>query len=302
MKYDSNGALLSSSIPGLPEPMRGKVRDVYDLGDSLLMVATDRISAFDCILPNGIPDKGRVLNQLSLFWFDFFHDIPNHVLTANVEEYPEALQGVRDHLRGRSMLVKKLNMVAVECIARGYLVGSGWSEYRKSGTVHGQALRAGYVQADKLDAPLFCPSVKAELGEHDENISPRALCASVGPELSRALNDLTLRLYTGAADYAATRGILIADTKFEFGRLDDGTLVVADEVLTPDSSRFWPAAEYQTGSNPPSLDKQFVRDWLDEIGFNHEPPAPELPQDIVEKTRARYLEAFTSLSGRELVR
>lgn len=302
MKYDPHGALLSSSIPGLPEPARGKVRDVYDLGDSLLMVATDRISAFDCILPNGIPDKGRVLNQLSLFWFDFFQDVPNHVLTANVDDYPAILQPVKDDLRGRSMLVKKLSMVPVECIARGYLVGSGWSEYKKTGTVHGQALRSGYVQAAKLDEPLFCPSVKAELGEHDENISPKALRASVGEDLARALSDLTLRLYSGAADYAATRGILIADTKFEFGRLPDGTLVVADEVLTPDSSRFWPMQDYATGSNPPSLDKQFVRDWLDEIGFNHQPPVPTLPDDIVEKTRARYLEAFTALSGRELVR
>ncbi len=302
MNYDKNGALLSTSIPGLPEPARGKVRDVYDLGDSLLMVATDRISAFDCILPNGIPDKGRVLNQLSLFWFEHFRDIPNHVLTADVAEYPAALQSVRDDLRGRSMLVKKLAMVPVECIARGYLVGSGWAEYKKTGTVHGQALRAGYEQASKLDAPLFCPSVKAELGEHDENISPAALEASVGAELARALSDLTLRLYTGAADYAATRGILIADTKFEFGRAADGSLVVADEVLTPDSSRFWPAAGYRTGANPPSLDKQFVRDWLDEIGFDHNPPAPALPDDIVEKTRARYVEAYESLAGKPLAR
>ena len=302
MKYDKNGALLSSSIPGLPEPKRGKVRDVYDLGDSLLMVATDRISAFDCILPNGIPDKGRVLTQLSLFWFGHFRGVANHVLTADVADYPAALQAVADDLRGRSMLVRKLDMVPVECIARGYLVGSGWAEYRKSGTVHGQALRAGYVQAAKLDAPLFCPSVKAELGEHDENISPAALEASVGADLANALSDLTLRLYTGAADYAATRGILIADTKFEFGLGPDGSLVLADEVLTPDSSRFWPAADYRTGANPPSLDKQFVRDWLDEIGFNHNPPAPELPDDIVAKTRARYVEAYESLSGKPLER
>ena len=194
MKYDSNGALLSTSIPGLPEPKRGKVRDVYDLGDSLLMVATDRISAFDCILPNGIPDKGRVLTQLSLFWFDLFRDVPNHVLTADVAEYPAALQAAKDDLRGRSMLVRKLDMVAVECIARGYLVGSGWAEYRKAGTVHGQPLRPGYEQAAKLDAPLFCPSVKAELGEHDENISPDALRVSVGADLADALGALTLRL------------------------------------------------------------------------------------------------------------
>lgn len=297
MKYDKNGALLSSTIPGLPEPARGKVRDVYDLGDALLMVATDRISAFDCIMPNGIPDKGRVLTQLSLFWFGFFRDVPNHLLTADVDEYPAALRAVKDDLRGRSMLVKKLEMVPVECIARGYLVGSGWAEYKKSGTVHGQTLRPGYVQAARLDAPLFCPSVKAALGEHDENISPDALRASVGAPLADALGALTLRLYTGAADYAATRGILIADTKFEFGRLSDGSLVLADEVLTPDSSRFWPAADYRTGANPPSLDKQFVRDWLDETGFNHEPPAPALPDDIVAKTRERYLSALQAVSG-----
>ena len=198
------------------------------------------------------------------------------------------------------MLVKKLAMVPVECIARGYLVGSGWAEYKKTGTVHGQALRAGYEQASKLDAPLFCPSVKAELGEHDENISPAALEASVGAELARALSDLTLRLYTGAADYAATRGILIADTKFEFGRAADGSLVVADEVLTPDSSRFWPAAGYRTGANPPSLDKQYVRDWLDSVNFNHQPPGPVLPDDVIARTREIYVKAYEELSGRKL--
>ena len=302
MKYDRTHTLLSSEIPGLPEPKRGKVRDVYDLGDSLLFVATDRLSAFDVIMPNGVPDKGRVLTQLSLFWFRHFADVPNHLVTADVAEYPAVLKPYAADLDGRSMIVKKLEMVPVECIARGYLVGSGWAEYKKSGTVHGQALRAGYEQAAKLDEPLFCPSVKAELGEHDENISPAALEASVGAELAHALADLTLRLYSGAADYAAPRGILIADTKFEFGRAADGSLVVADEVLTPDSSRFWPAAGYRTGANPPSLDKQFVRDWLDEIGFDHNPPAPELPDDIVAKTRARYVEAYESLAGRPLER
>ncbi len=296
MKYDKNHALLSSSIEGLPPPARGKVRDVYDLGDSLLFVATDRLSAFDVIMPNGVPDKGRVLTQLSLFWFRFFSGVPNHLVTADVRDYPAVLRPYAADLDGRSMIVEKLDMVPVECIARGYLVGSGWAEYRKTGTVHGQPVRAGMEQAGKLDEALFCPSVKAELGAHDENISPEALEGRVGAEAARELRDLTLKLYTGAERYGAERGILIADTKFEFGRRKDGTLVLADEVLTPDSSRFWPAAEYRTGSNPPSLDKQFVRDWLDSIHFNHEPPAPEIPDDIVEKTRARYLEALRVLA------
>ncbi len=300
MKYDRNGALLASSIPGLPEPKRGKVRDLYDLGEHLLLVASDRISAFDCIMPNGIPDKGRVLNQLSLFWFDFFQGVPNHVVTADVGEYPSALRAVQDDLRGRSMLVRKVEIIQVECIARGYLVGSGWAEYKKTGTVHGMPLRAGYRQAEKLDQALFTPSVKAEQGLHDENISVEQLVNSVGPDLARALGDLTLQLYTGAADHAATCGVIIADTKFEFGRDRSGGLIVADEVLTPDSSRFWPADRYATGGNPPSLDKQFVRDWLDGIGFNHEPPAPELPDDIVAKTRDRYLQAYRQMTGRDL--
>jgi phosphoribosylaminoimidazole-succinocarboxamide synthase len=300
MKYDRNGALLESSIPGLPPPKRGKVRDLYDLGEHLLLVASDRISAFDCIMPNGIPDKGRVLNQLSLFWFGYFKDVPNHVVTADVGEYPAALRAVRDDLRGRSMLVRKLEIVQVECIARGYLVGSGWAEYKKTGTVHGMRLRTGYRQAEKLDKALFTPSIKAEQGMHDENISVDQLVAAVGAGPARELGDLTLTLYTGAADYAATRGVIIADTKFEFGRDAAGRLIVADEVLTPDSSRFWPADQYATGGNPPSLDKQFVRDWLDAIGFNHEPPAPALPDDIVAKTRERYVEAYRQLTGRAL--
>ena len=254
MQYDRNHALLSSEIPGLPAPKRGKVRDVYDLGDSLLFVATDRLSAFDVIMPNGVPDKGRVLTQLSLFWFRHFADVPNHLVTADVAEYPEVLKPYAADLDGRSMIVKKLEMVPVECIARGYLVGSGWAEYKRQGTVCSQALRPGYVQADRLDEAIFTPSMKAELGEHDENISVAELERRVGKDL-------------------------------------------ADEVLTPDSSRFWPAADYRTGSNPPSLDKQFVRDWLDDIHFNHEPPAPEIPDDIVEKTRQRYLDALRILAN-----
>ena len=297
MQYDRNHALLSSEIPGLPAPKRGKVRDVYDLGDSLLFVATDRLSAFDVIMPNGVPDKGRVLTQLSLFWFRHFADVPNHLVTADVAAYPEVLKPWAADLDGRSMIVKKLDMVPVECIARGYLVGSGWAEYRKQGTVCSQALRPGYVQADRLDEAIFTPSMKAELGEHDENISVAELERRVGKDLADRLGALTMKLYNGAADYGRAKGILIADTKFEFGLDADGTLVLADEVLTPDSSRFWPAADYRTGANPPSLDKQFVRDWLDSIHFNHEPPAPEIPDEIVERTRARYLDALRILAG-----
>ena len=297
MQYDRNHALLSSEIPGLPAPRRGKVRDVYDLGDSLLFVATDRLSAFDVIMPNGVPDKGRVLTQLSLFWFRHFADVPNHLVTADVAEYPEVLKPYAADLAGRSMIVKKLEMVPVECIARGYLVGSGWAEYKRQGTVCSQALRPGYVQADKLDEAIFTPSMKAELGEHDENISVAELERRVGKDLADRLGALTMKLYNGAADYGRSKGILIADTKFEFGLDADGTLTLADEVLTPDSSRFWPAADYRTGSNPPSLDKQFVRDWLDDIHFNHEPPAPEIPDDIVEKTRQRYLDALRILAN-----
>jgi len=297
MKYDKNNALLESSIPELQPPIRGKVRDVYDLGDSLLFVATDRISAFDCIMPTGIPDKGRVLTQLSLFWFDFFKNIPNHLITADVKKYPEILSHYHKDLTGRSMIVKKLNMVSAECIARGYLVGTGWAEYSKQGTVCGQKIRAGYEKAAKLDQPLFTPSMKAELGEHDENISIQELEKRVGKDLANTLGQYTLELYTKAAEYAATKGIIIADTKFEFGMNSDDTLVLGDEVLTPDSSRFWPANEYQTGANPPSLDKQFVRDWLDSVNFDHNPPAPVLPDEIVSKTRARYLEALRIITG-----
>ena len=242
MKYDRNHALLSSEIPGLPAPKRGKVRDVYDLGDTLLFVATDRLSAFDVIMPNGVPDKGRVLTQLSLFWFRFFSDVPNHLVTADVAEYPEVLKPYAADLDGRSMIVKKLEMVPVECIARGYLVGSGWAEYKKQGTVCSQALRPGYVQADRLDEAIFTPSMKAEIGEHDENVSVAELERRVGKDLADRLGALTMKLYNGAAAHGRAKGIIIADTKFEFGLGPDGALVLADEVLTPDSSRFWPAA------------------------------------------------------------
>ncbi|MCQ2390067.1 MAG: phosphoribosylaminoimidazolesuccinocarboxamide synthase [Kiritimatiellae bacterium] len=300
MKYDKNGALLETLIPGLPAPKSGKVRDVFDLGDKLLMVVSDRISAFDVILPTGVPDKGKVLNQLSLFWLDFL-GMPNHLITADVDQYPAELQCAKDDLRGRSMLVKKVNMVPVECIARGYLTGSGWKEYQKSGTVNGQQLRTGYENASKLDDVLFTPTTKAEIGDHDEAIDYAQTEKLVGATTAKALKDATIGLYTKAADYARGHGIIIADTKFEFGQAADGSLILADEVLTPDSSRFWPEASYVVGKNPPSLDKQYVRDWLDSINFNHQPPGPELPAEVIARTREIYVKAYEELSGKKLV-
>ena len=298
MKYDKNHALLECNIPGLPQKS-GKVRDVFDLGDSLLMVVTDRISAFDVILPCGVPDKGKVLNQLSLFWMEFF-GMKNHLITADVEKYPEVLQPYKEDLRGRSMLVKKVNMVEVECIARGYLTGSGWKEYKAQGTVNGEKLREGYENASKLDEVLFTPTTKAAIGDHDEAINYEETKALVGEELAAKLKEATIRLYTKAADYARERGIIIADTKFEFGKDADGSLILADEVLTPDSSRFWPAESYKVGANPPSLDKQFVRDYLESINFNKEPPGPVLPDEVIEKTREIYIKAYENLSGKKL--
>jgi phosphoribosylaminoimidazole-succinocarboxamide synthase len=298
MKYDKNHALLECSIPGVPQKS-GKVRDVFDLGDKLLMVVTDRISAFDVILPSGVPDKGKVLNQLSLFWMEFL-GMKNHLITANVDEYPEVLQPYKEDLRGRSMLVKKVKMVEVECIARGYLTGSGWKEYRSAGTVNGEKLRAGYENASKLDEVLFTPTTKAAIGDHDEAINYDQTVGIVGAETAAKLKEATISLYTRAAEYARERGIIIADTKFEFGMDDDGSLILADEVLTPDSSRFWPESSYSVGSNPPSLDKQYVRDWLDSINFNHQPPGPELPDEVVFRTREIYVKAYEELSGRKL--
>ena len=300
MKYDKNHALLETSIPGLPPPSSGKVRDVFDLGDKLLMVVTDRISAFDVILPGGIPDKGKVLNQLSLFWMEFL-GVPNHLVTADVAEYPNFLKSVADDLRGRSMLVKKVDMVPFECIVRGYLTGSGWKEYQRSQTVNGQPLRMGYQNASKLDEILFTPTTKAAIGDHDEAIDYAQTEALVGADTAKLLKDATIGLYTKAADYALKHGIIIADTKCEFGKDADGSLILADEVLTPDSSRFWPQSSYAVGANPPSLDKQFVRDWLDSIHFNHQPPGPVLPDDVIARTREIYVKAYEELSGKKLV-
>ncbi len=293
--------VLDTQIGSLTLARRGKVRDVYDLGEHLLIVATDRISAFDYVLGSGIPDKGAVLTQLSAFWFDLLKDItPHHLVTVDVNEFPAATRPYKDLLRGRSMLVRKTSPLPVECVARGYLSGSGWKDYGKSGAVCGVALPAGLRESDRLPEPIFTPATKAESG-HDENISEAEAGNIVGRELIRRLRDLTLRIYNIGVAHALSRGIIIADTKFEFGLADVGgtqELVLIDEVLTPDSSRFWPAAEYVPGRGQPSFDKQFVRDYLERIGWNKQPPVPSLPGDVVEGTRARYVEAYERLTGR----
>ncbi len=299
MKYDRNKALLETKMDGFPEPRRGKVRDIYDLGDSLLFVATDRISAFDVVMPNGIPDKGRVLTGLSLFWFDLMKWMQNHLITADVSKYPEKLKKYSNDLKGRSMLVKKAKPLAVECIVRGYITGSGWKDYQKTGSVCGIPLRQGYRQAEKLDEALFTPSTKAELGTHDENISFEKSKEIVGAKFAQLAKDYSIKVYNTAADYAAKKGIILADTKFEFGVLGED-LILIDEVLTPDSSRFWPADQYKVGGNPPSLDKQFVRDYLESLNWSKTPPAPDLPDDIVSKTHEKYLDAYKRITGKSL--
>jgi phosphoribosylaminoimidazole-succinocarboxamide synthase len=291
-----SAALLETSLP-LPLARRGKVRDVYELDDDLfLFVATDRISAFDVVLSPGIPDKGKILNQISLFWFRHFRDIPNHVVESDFDRFPAEVRA-HPELRGRSVIVKRCKVVPVECVARGYLVGSGLKEYNESGTVCGIRLEPGLITAGKLREPIFTPATKEESG-HDVNISFERMSEIVGADLSRELRELTLRIYSRAAAYAASRGIIIADTKFEFG-LRDGKTLWIDEALTPDSSRFWPAEQYKVGSNPPSYDKQFTRDWLETTGWDKNPPAPELPDEVVAKTREKYIEAFRALTGQE---
>jgi phosphoribosylaminoimidazole-succinocarboxamide synthase len=282
----------------MPFPLRrGKVRDVYDLGDALLIVATDRISAFDCIMPNGIPDKGKILTALSLFWFEkFAAEFENHLISTDVQQYPRTVQPFADQLTGRSMLVKKATVVPIECVARGYLAGSGWKEYQQSQTVCGEKLPPGLRQCDKLPVPIFTPASKEESG-HDINVAYEETVRRVGEEIASTLRQRTLALYTQAADYAATRGVIIADTKFEFGQLPDGELILIDEVLTPDSSRFWPADQYAPGRDQPSFDKQFVRNWLESQPWDKTPPAPRLPDDVVEGTRRRYAEAYEKLTG-----
>jgi phosphoribosylaminoimidazole-succinocarboxamide synthase len=285
----------------LPFPVRrGKVRDVYDLGDNLLIVATDRISAFDCVMPNGIPDKGRVLTALSLFWFEkFANRFENHLVAWNVSRYPAKLQPFAAQLEARSMLVKKAQVVPIECVARGYLAGSGWKEYQKTGSVCGVALPKGLQQSSKLPQPIFTPATKEQSG-HDVNISFDDAAKRVGRDTATELREKTLTLYGMAADYAAERGVIIADTKFEFGKLPNGKLILIDEILTPDSSRFWPAEEYAPGKDQPSFDKQFVRNYLETQPWNKTPPAPELPPKVVNGTRQRYFEAFQRLTGREM--
>jgi phosphoribosylaminoimidazole-succinocarboxamide synthase len=291
--------LVDSQLDGIERIGRGKVRDIYGLGEELLIVATDRISAFDYILPTGIPDKGSVLNQLSVFWFDFLKDLtPTHFLTADVDRYPAPLTAFRDQLEGRSMLVRRAKMVDIECVARGYLAGSGWKEYRQSGTVCGIQLPPGLKESDKLPEPIFTPSTKAQTG-HDENISMETVERLVGADLALRLRDLTLAIYGKAADYAAGRGVIIADTKFEFGFVG-GELVLGDEVLTPDSSRFWPSESYRPGGAQPSYDKQYVRDYLESIHWNKQPPAPPLPPEVAARTSEKYRDAYRALTGREL--
>lgn len=292
--------MLQTDIPALDRHASGKVRDVYSVGDDrLLIVATDRISAFDYILATGIPDKGRVLTQLSIFWFDFLRDlVPTHFLSARVDEYPAPLAEFRDQLEGRSMLVKRARMVEIECVARGYISGSGWKEYRESGTVCGIRLPAGLKESERLPEPIFTPAIKAQTG-HDENASFARVESVVGSDLARRLRDLTLSIYDRAARYAESRGILIADTKFEFGFVGD-ELVLGDEVLTPDSSRFWPADTYHPGGAQHSFDKQFVRDYLESIRWNKQPPAPALPDEVAARTGEKYRQAFRVLTGREL--
>lgn len=308
--------VVDTNFSGLTLARRGKVRDVYDLGEHLLIIATDRISAFDYVLATGIPDKGKVLTQLSAFWFEQLRDlVPHHLVSIDVDEFPAETRPFVDILRGRSMLVRKTDPLPVECVARGYLSGSGWKDYQKTGAVCGIALPSGLRESDRLPRTIFTPATKAETG-HDENISEAQAGAIVGRDRIARLRDLTLAIYERGVAHAASCGIIIADTKFEFGRLrpsgtsaDQGRLgsagtsadlILIDEVLTPDSSRFWPADQYEAGRSQPSFDKQYVRDYLEEIGWNKQPPVPALPDDVVARTREKYVEAYRRLSGREL--
>lgn len=288
-------ALLQTDLPGVAV-RRGKVRDVYDFGERLLIVATDRISAFDWILPTGIPDKGRILTQISVMWFDHL-GVTNHLVSTDPRDVPLPPTVDVEALEGRSMVVRTTRVVPIECVARGYLAGSGWAEYRRSGTVCGQTLPAGLVNCERLPEPIFTPATKAESG-HDENISFDRMVELVGRPLSEQLRQRTLSLYRRGAEFAESKGLILADTKFEFGETADGELLLIDEALTPDSSRYWPADSYRAGANPPSFDKQFVRDWLDGSGWDKNSPPPALPDEIVARTREKYLEAHDRLVGR----
>ena len=294
-----NQTVLQLDLPGIKKVKSGKVRDIFDLGDRLLFVATDRISAFDCIMPNGIPHKGEVLTQISYFWFAQTESFqPNHLLSHATDPLPANLQPFAPVVARRSMMVKKAQPLAIECVVRGYLAGSGWKEYRQSQTVCGIKLPAGLKESSELPEPIFTPATKAETG-HDENISFEQAAGIVGGDIAERVRSASLRIYNTARDYARKRGIIIADTKFEFG-LKDGQLLLIDEVLTPDSSRFWPADQYQPGKSQPSFDKQFVRDYLETLDWDKTPPAPALPDEVVARTEAKYLEAYERLTGRKL--
>jgi phosphoribosylaminoimidazole-succinocarboxamide synthase len=285
-------------LPGIKKLRSGKVREVFDLGDTLLFVVTDRLSAFDVILPDPIPDKGAVLNQLSAFWFKHFDNVDNHFVTAEFDKFPNELEKFREQLAGRSMIVKKTTPLTVECVVRGYLAGSGWKEYQKSRSVCGIKLPPGLQLASPLPEPIFTPSTKAEEG-HDENIDMAECRRLLGDEMAARVRDLSLQIYSAGRDHAAKHGIIVADTKFEFGTIGDRLLLI-DECLTPDSSRFWPADSYTPGKSPPSFDKQFVRDYLETLDWDKTPPAPRLPQDVIEKTSAKYREAFRRLTGKQI--
>jgi phosphoribosylaminoimidazole-succinocarboxamide synthase len=300
----STAPLLETSLEALTLHRRGKVRDVYEVGDDLLIVTTDRISAFDYVLGSGIPDKGKVLTQLSAFWFERMGDlVPHHVISSDAAAFPEPLRVYRDLLQGRSMLVRKTRPVPVECVARGYLSGSGWKEYQHTGSVCGVQVPTGLRESDRLPEPIFTPATKAESG-HDVNISEEEAAAIIGQDLTARLKALTLEIYARGVAHAESKGIIIADTKFEFGLVGAGSpasdVVLIDEVLTPDSSRFWPQAQYEPGHGQPSFDKQFVRDYLEQIRWNKQPPVPSLPDEVVGRTRDKYVEAYRLLSGREL--
>ena len=293
-------AVMTTSLSGLGPRHQGKVRDIYDLGDQLLLVASDRISAFDVVMNEPIPGKGRILTRLSAFWFRHLADLtPNHVISLNVEDFPPACAPYRDLLKDRTMLVRKCKPLPVECIVRGFLSGSGWVEYQETGAIGGLSLPAGLVESALLPEPVFTPSTKAELGTHDENISFARMAATVGPDLASQVRDLSLALYRRAMEWAEPRGIIIADTKFEFG-LADGQLLLIDEVLTPDSSRFWPREDYRPGGPQKSFDKQYLRDYLESLGWNKKPPPPPLPPEVIANTRSRYFQALKVLTGEEL--
>ena len=300
MTVSTSPAIWQTRLPGLPEPRRGKVRDIYDLGDSILLVATDRLSAYDHILRPAIPGKGKVLNQLTGFWMDRLAGVvPNHLIATEVDDFPEELRPHRDELEGRSVLVRKATVIPFECVARGYLAGSAFKEYKASGTACGIPLPPGLERASQLPKPIFTPATKAESG-HDENVSFEHVAGALGAETARGLRDLTLALYSAGAEHARGQGLLLADTKFEFGRID-GELVLIDEALTPDSSRYWEADAWRPGTEPVSFDKQFVRNWLDASGWDHESTPPELPADVVRGTTERYVEAFRRLTGADPV-